>query len=187
LVLKSNISSDKKTKTIYLLYDEMHSDIVINIEDYRYNWQKFFPELVKNRKKGYLAFGWGDRETYLNTPSWSDLKITVALKALFINTPSLMHVTYYQEVERFLYLKPIKVSKTQKDEIERRILNSFGDEIVFRERGYDNNSRFYNSPYRYNLINTCNTWSGDILRESNVTMSYWTPFSFNVVDSLLLD
>ncbi|NEW60583.1 DUF2459 domain-containing protein [Sulfurovum sp. bin170] len=162
----------------------MHSDIVINIEESKYNWQKLLPILLKSEKRGYLAFGWGDSETYLNTPSWSDLKTTTALKALFINTPSLMHVTYYRRVDRFLYLKPIKVSIAQKDKIERKILESFGDKIVFKKRGDEYNHIFYNSPYRYNLIKTCNTWTGDILRESNVTMSYWTPFSFNVIDTL---
>ncbi len=181
---KTPLSLNKKTETIYLLYDDMHSDIIINIDKSKYNWRKLLPRLIKNRKEGYIAFGWGDRETYLNTPTWSDLKISTALKALFLNTPSLIHVVYYKRINRFKYIKPIKVSTAQKDEIERRILESFGEKIVFKQRveGYSN--IFYSSPYRYNLIRTCNTWTGDILRESNITMSYWTPFSFNVVDSL---
>jgi uncharacterized protein (TIGR02117 family) len=181
---KSPLSLDKKTKTIYILYDNMHSDIIINIEESKYNWQKILPRLIQNRTKGYIAFGWGDKETYLNTPTWSDLKTSTALKALFLNTPSLMHVVYYRRVDRFRYIKPIKVSTAQRDEIERRVLKSFGKKIVFKKRvkGYSN--IFYNSPYRYNLIDTCNTWTGNILRESNVTMSYWTPFSFNVINAL---
>lgn len=162
----------------------MHSDIVINIEESKYNWQKLLPQLIKSKKRGYLVFGWGDSGTYLNTPTWSDLKTTTALKALFINTPSVMHVAYYKKVDKFLYLKLIKVSTAQKDSIEKNILESFGDKIVFKKRGEGYNNIFYNSPYKYNLINTCNTWTGDILRESNVTMSYWTPFSFNIIDAL---
>ena len=162
----------------------MHSDIVINIEESKYDWQKLLPRLLENKTRGYLAFGWGDSETYLNTPTWSDLKTSTALKALFINTPSLVHVAYYRRVDRFRYIKSIKVSLSQKDEIERKILESFGDKIVFKERGDGYNNIFYNSPYKYNLIKTCNTWTGDILRESNVTMSYWTPFSLNVIDAL---
>lgn len=181
---KSTISSDKKTETIYVLYDDMHSDIVINIEESKYNWQKILPRLIKNRKRGYISFGWGDEETYLNTPTWSDLKTSTALKALFLNTPSLMHVVYYKRVDRFKYIKSIKISTTQRDEIERKILESFGKKIIFKKRINGYSSIFYNSPYRYNLIDTCNSWTGKILRESNVTMSYWTPFSFNVVNSL---
>jgi uncharacterized protein (TIGR02117 family) len=175
---------DKKSEIVYVLYDNMHSDIIIDLERSRYNWQKLLPELLKSENRGFISFGWGDRETYLNTPTWSDLKTSTALKALFLNTPSLMHVVHYKRVDRFIYIKPIKVSTAQRDEIERRILESFGKKIVFKKqvKGYRN--IFYNSPYKYNLIDTCNTWTGNILRESNVTMSYWTPFSFNIVDAL---
>ena len=179
---KSSIPSDKKDKKIYILYSDTHSDIVINIRESKYDWQKLLPKLVKY-KKGYLAFGWGDLDTYLNTPTWSELKISTALKALFINTPSIMHVAHYRDINRFRYIKNIKVSKAQKDNIERKILESFGKKIVFRA-WEDRHSIFYDSPYQYNLVNTCNSWVGNILRESNVTMSYWTPFSSNVINSL---
>ena len=177
-----NISSDKKTETIYILYNDMHSDIIINIEKSKYNWNRLLPRVIKNRKKGYISFGWGDKETYLNTPTWSDLKTSTALKALFINTPSLMSVIYYRDVNRFRYIKSVKVSTAQRDEIERKVLESFGKKVVFIKRVNGYRNIFYNSPYRYNLIDTCNSWTGTILRESNVTMSYWTPFSFNVID-----
>ena len=181
---KSTLPLDKKTKTIYVLYNTMHSDIIINIENSKYNWQKLLPKLLKQKNQGFISFGWGDRETYLNTPTWDDLKLSTALKALFLNTHSLMHVVHYNRVDRFKYIKPIKVSTAQRDEIERRILKSFGKEIILKKRVDGYSDIFYYSPYTYNLINTCNSWTGDILRESNVTMSYWTPFSFNVVDLL---
>jgi hypothetical protein len=95
-----------------------------------------------------------------------------------------MHVKYYHNIKRYRDIYPISVSKKQQRVIEQRILKGFGESIIFKRRGYGYRDDFYHSPHHYNLIHTCNTWSGDILREANVTMSYWTPFSFNVMKSL---
>jgi len=174
----SKIDENKKTKTIYLYYDDMHSDIILNIKDTEHNWQK----LLETKTRGYISFGWGDKETYIHTPTWSDLKMTTALKALFINTPSLMHINYYDNINGGGdNIKKIRVTKSQYRYIEDSILKSFGSNPILLHKGYWGNDLFYYSPYKYNLIHTCNTWSGNILRESNITMSYWTPFSCCVV------
>jgi len=178
----SKIDKNKKSKIIYLYYDDMHSDIILNIRDTKHNWQKLLPQLLKDKTRGFISFGWGDQETYIHTPTWSDLKITTALKALFINTPSLMHINYYDNINRDGdNIKKVRVTKTQYKHIEDSILKSFGNKPILLYKGYWGNDLFYYSPYKYNLIHTCNTWSGNILRESNITMSYWTPFSYCVV------
>jgi uncharacterized protein (TIGR02117 family) len=160
----------------------MHTDIILNIKDTNHNWQKLLPQLLKNRTRGYISFGWGDQETYLHTPSWSDLELFTALKALFTNTPSLMHLNYYPNINGSTEIKKIEVTKKQYSYIEDSILDSFGKKPIFFHKGYWGNDLFYYSPYKYNLFNTCNTWTGDILRESNITMSYWTPLSYCVVN-----
>jgi len=177
----SKIDENQKSKTIYLYYDSMHSDIILNIRDTEHNWQKLLPQLLEGKTRGYISFGWGDKETYIHTPTWSDLKITIALKALFINTPSLMHIIYYNNINIEENIKKIRVTKNQYKDIENRVLKSFGTKPILLYKGYWGNDLFYYSPYKYNLIHTCNTWSGDILRESNITMSYWTPLSCCVV------
>ena len=174
----------KRGEDIYILYDTMHSDIVLDIKGI--NNKKFTTKLsiFINQREGYLAFGWGDKETYLNTPTWNDIKISTSLKALFINTPSLIHVTFYRNIHRFKNIKVIKLSKKGKEKLENSILKSFDLETDERYQGYGRDDFFYPSVYNYNLFNTCNTWTGDRLREANVSMRYWTPFSSNVIDSL---
>ena len=177
-----NLDSVKKEQTVYLLYNEMHSDIVFDLEDVSDLWIKNLP-IVKN-KKGYIAFGWGDKETYLNTPTWDDFKVSTSLKALFINTPSLMHITYYSSLKPFTNnVKSITLNSKQKKSLTESIFKGF----EFQQhsyKGYGNNDYFYDSSYKYNLINTCNTWTGKTLRDANISMSYWTPFSHNVVNAL---
>jgi uncharacterized protein (TIGR02117 family) len=176
---KSPLSKEEK---IYILYDNVHSDIVFNLNNITEEWIKNLP-IVKNKRKGYIAFGWGDKETYLNTPTWDNIKISTSLKALFINTPSLMHITYYHNINYFQGVKAINISQEQNIKIKKSIFKSFN----FKEKiynGYGYNDLFYTSPYKYNFINTCNTWTGEILKNANVPISYWTPFSKNVINSL---
>ncbi len=179
----SNISNSLKDKTLYIYYDNMHSDIIINLKETNRDWKKLFPKLLKDNS-GYIEFGWGDRDTYLTTPEWKDLKVSIALKALFINSSSLIHTIYYRDINNFTNIKKIKVTKKQYIEIEKRILKSFGEKPKFISKGYWDCDAFYSSIHKYNILNTCNRWTGDILRESNVTMSYWTPLSFMVISSL---
>ena len=174
----------KKSEDIYILYDTMHSDIVLNIQSINNKKLTLQLRTFINNREGYLAFGWGDKETYLNTPTWNDIKISTSLKALFINTPSLMHVSFYKDINKFRYIKNIKLSKKGKEKLESTILKSFDLETDEQYQGYGRDDFFYPSVYKYNLLNTCNTWTGDRLREANVSMSYWTPLSSNVIDSL---
>ncbi|CAA6802806.1 MAG: Unknown protein [uncultured Sulfurovum sp.] len=169
----------KDSKEIHILYNEMHSDIVFNIQDLNIS---NFPHF-ENKKTGYLAFGWGDKETYLNTPNIANLKISTSLKALFMNTSALMHVSYMPNIDYFKNLKTIKLSLEQHQHLKVSILKSFN----FRGKiykGYEREDIFYTANASYNLINTCNTWSGDRLRELNISMPYWTPFSWSVVNAI---
>ncbi len=180
---KGSQTSSLKDKKFYILYDSMHTDIVLNLKTSKVDWNRLLPQVVKGREKGYLGFGWGDKETYLNTPTWDDLKLSTALKALFLNTPSLIHVTYYRDIH-YYQLKEVVLTHNQFEALEQILKNEFSNNPHYEAKGFSRNDAFYSSKRIYNAIKTCNTWSGDRLREANISMSYWTPFSFNVMESL---
>ncbi|MCH9741041.1 MAG: DUF2459 domain-containing protein [Epsilonproteobacteria bacterium] len=182
--VNSPVDNSEKNETIYLIHDEMHSDIVINLETSTMPWGELLPEVIRNRSRGYIAFGWGDKETYLSTPTWDEIKTSTALKALFINTSSLMHITFYSDINHYSNVKKISLSREQYTILEKSLLKDFDNKPQYKANGYGYNDAFYHSPSIYNIIKTCNTWTGDRLREANITMSYWTPFSYNVLNSL---
>ncbi|HIP52245.1 MAG TPA: DUF2459 domain-containing protein [Campylobacterales bacterium] len=160
---------------IHILYSKIHSDIVFNIKDI--NLSRFSE--FKEKTRGYIAFGWGDKEVYLNTPEISNIQISSSLKAFFINTPSLMHVSYLPNISRYKDIKQIKLSSIQKKYLLNSIIKSFNFKGE-TYNGYGREDFFYDAKDNYNFINTCNTWTGDRLRESNVSMPYWTPFVWSV-------
>jgi len=45
---------------------------------------------------------------------------------------------------------------------------------------HDNNTFYFLAKKPYNLIHTCNSWSGDILRKGGLSMGYWTPLADQV-------
>jgi len=182
---KEYLTLEPKDKTLYIYYNSMHSDIILDLKTTKLNWQKYFPEVIQGRSSGYISFGWGDQETYLNTPEWKDIKISTAIKALFTNTPSLIHISYYTSIgKNNPDIKELKITSKQLHTLESSLMHSFGKKPHYISMGYGKNDAFYHSNMTYNLINTCNTWIGDRLREANITMSYWTPFSYNVINSL---
>jgi len=176
---KNSSEQIRKTNIIHILYSDIHSDIVFNIRDI--NLSKL-PEF-KEKKNGYLAFGWGDKEVYLNTPEISNIQLSSSLKAFFINTASLMHVSYIPNISRYKDLKQIKLSSIQKKYLLNSIMKSFNFKGE-TYNGYGREDFFYDAKAKYNFINTCNTWTGDRLRESNVSMPYWTPFVWSVTSPL---
>ncbi|HHH19887.1 MAG TPA: DUF2459 domain-containing protein [Campylobacterales bacterium] len=182
---KSHPSTDEKNATIYLYHNAMHSDIILDIRMARLDWDKILPEIIRGRQRGYLAFGWGDRETYLSTPEWEQIATSTALKALFTNTPSLIHASFYTQIRKGdVDVKTIKLTPQQLHGLEESLRRTFGRRPTYLSMGYGPNDAFYDSEATYNLIQTCNTWTGDRFREANITMSYWTPLSYNVVHSL---
>jgi uncharacterized protein (TIGR02117 family) len=169
----------QQEKQVYILYSNIHSDIVFNINDINLS---NFPEF-RDKKKGYLAFGWGDKETYLNTPNIENIKLSTSFRALFLNTPSLMHVSYIRNILRYQDIKKIPLSKSQQSHLRSSIMQSFN----FRGehyKGYGREDFFYEAKGEYNLFHTCNSWTGDRLRESNVSMPYWTPMVWSVTNAL---
>ncbi len=169
-------TQQEKNKTIYILYSPIHTDIVLNINDINLS---HFSEF-KEKKYGYLAFGWGDKETYLNTPTINDFKLSTSFKAFFLNTPSLMHISYFDDISRFKNIKKLKLSTLQEKHLNHSIVESiFLHKKVYQ--GYGKEDFFYEAKEKYNFINTCNTWTGDKLRDSNITMPYWTPISYSII------
>jgi len=185
-------TENKQSTTILVQHGVAHTNIIISLSSSANDWGKLLPALVPNQTKGqegFLLVGWGDKETYQSTPNWGDLKASVAIKALLINTPSALHIRY---LEHLAWMGdsviPLKLNQAISDAVENRILDSFRDnkpEIL--SLGYDAGDRFYYSKGKYNIFNTCNTWTGDVLRQSGVSMSLWTPFSYNVVQSLSVE
>lgn len=175
--------------TIYILTNGVHTDIVIPVKNEEMDWSrqvKFENTVSKDTTANFAAFGWGDKGFYLNTPTWSQLKFSVAFKAAFALSTSAIHATYYKNLQEGESCKKITISKAQYTRLIAYITKSFqtdrsGHYINIKTNAnYGNNDAFYEANGRYNLFYTCNTWANNALKACGQKASLWTPFDWGI-------
>ena len=105
---------------IYLSTNGVHLDIILSVE-------KTDPHLLQKlnipSEYRFVAFGWGDKQFYINTPNWSDLTFKTAFTALFLKSESAMHVTGYSALNSHWH--EVVLCPEQMDNLNSYIQNSF--------------------------------------------------------------
>lgn len=170
--------------TIFLLSNGVHTDIVVPAESPQCNWREIFPNEAFPAQVGqapYLGVGWGDKGFYLETPTWAELKPSVAFRAAFIPSPTAMHVTYLlREPVPGEKCRRIQISLEQYQQLIEYIKNSFledaGNFILIPGKGYGQTDNFYEAKGAYNMIKTCNMWVVGGLKMVGVRTAVWSPF-----------
>ncbi len=173
---------------IWVISNGAHTDICMPIRTEEIDWTEFIDtNSFKPSNFQYIAFGWGDRGFYLDTPSWAKLKPKTAFKALFKLSRTTMQVVLYDEIpEHCKWRKQLKVSPEQYRNMIQYVKDSFrytqqGELVHIDFAGmpaYDSlNYNFYEAEGRYHFLKTCNVWVNNALKEGEVRTAIWTPFS----------
>ena len=171
----------EETDTIYLHSNGIHLDIALHKNSL--DWNKF-KGLNTHNNDSIFSFGWGDENFYINTPEWSDLSLTTAFTAVFIKSPTLVHVTNYSFVQNDW--KKVAVSQNQLTQINKLLSATFqkdelGNVQILSGKGYTNYDEFYRANGNYHLFNTCNSWVNFIFNKSGLKACWWTPFDFGLL------
>ncbi len=178
-------NKDEKPFEIYILTNGVHTDIVVPVKNDFCDWSKVIPfsnTIAKDTNAKWLAFGWGDKGFYLETPSWSDLKFSTAFKATFGLGAAAIHTTYYKQLHPSEYCKAITIYPSQYQILEKCIKTSFVLEennrpiCIKTNAHYGKTDAFYESKGRYSLFTTCNTWANNVLKQAGLKACFWTPF-----------
>jgi uncharacterized protein (TIGR02117 family) len=186
-LILSSITIDRKAenriseKTIYLSTNGVHLNIVLpknNIDSL------LLSGLKHEQSDTYLSFGWGDENFYINTPTWGDLTFKNAFIAMFLNSPTLMHVTRHKSI-RSDWIE-IKITESELSKLNSYIQNSFkttknGMKIILENQGYSSMDNFYKAKGSYSCFKTSNSWVNSGFKESGLKSSFWTPFDFGLM------
>jgi uncharacterized protein (TIGR02117 family) len=169
-------------KTIFLTTNGVHLDIVIPKESIK---ESLLLGIKHQTSDNYLAFGWGDENFYINTPTWGDLTFQNAFSALFLNSSTLMHVTRYR-TKRSRWVE-IKISEEELEKLNTYIFNTFqtrenGAKIILENQGYSASDDFYKAKGSYSCFKTCNSWVNTGFKESGLKACLWTPFDFGLMN-----
>ena len=181
--------ANSKDVAIYILTNGVHTDIVAPIKSSLIDWSqeiKFEHTSSKDSAMQFVAFGWGDKGFYLDTPTWAELKFSVAFKAVFGLSSAAVHTTFYKSIIESDSCKKIELSSMQYLRLIKYIENSFTKDNnghfvnIITKANYGNNDAFYEAPGRYNLFFTCNTWTNSGLKACGAKACVWTPFEKGV-------
>ncbi|RYG52453.1 MAG: TIGR02117 family protein [Chitinophagaceae bacterium] len=184
ITVKAEMATQKNIP-IYLRSNGVHMDIVMPVRTALKDWSLDLP--FQDTRSGdtsyqYLAFGWGDRGFYLETPTWSDLKASTAFKAAFGLGKTAIHTTYYYNMEENEKCIRLYVNNDQLQRLIHYIEKSLqtgtnGKPIVIpTEARYGQHDAFYEAKGTYSLFHTCNTWTNNALKASGQKACWWTPF-----------
>lgn len=172
-----------------MMTNGVHTDIIVPAVSSEINWTKEIPyhnTLEADSSYHYLAMGWGDKKFYLETPEFSDLKLSNALRAISGLSTSAMHTTYYKNIRENENCIKIMISKTQYQHLVRYILNSFkkddsGQLIAVQSNvHYDIGDAFYEAKGSYSIFKTCNTWANAALKSCGQRSCLWTIFDTGI-------
>ncbi|MGF6928602.1 uncharacterized protein (TIGR02117 family) [Chitinophaga sp. W2I13] len=174
---------------IYILTNGVHTDLVLPVRTAQIDWSTRIPfsnTTGKDTTAQWLAFGWGDKGFYLETPTWADLKASTAFKAAFSLSTAAIHATYYRNISEDESCRRIMVNKEQYARLVHYISNSFrtpaGEMPVYiaTNANYDRNDAFYEAKGSYHLFYTCNTWANNGLKSCGQKACRWTIFDTGI-------
>jgi uncharacterized protein (TIGR02117 family) len=173
------------TTTIYLLSNGVHTDLALPVSNKIKDWRqevKFEHTAGKDSTYKYVAFGWGDKGFFLNTPTWGELKFSTAFKAAFgINTTAI-HATFYKTLKEGDRCVKLSLSDEQYQNLIKYIQDKFkrdkdgNTQNIVTTANYGLNDAFYEAKGHYSLFVTCNTWTNSALKACNQTACLWTPW-----------
>lgn len=169
---------------IYINSNGVHTDIVVPLKNDVKDWSKdilFTHTVAKDTVADFVAFGWGDKGFYLDTPEWSDLKASTAFKAAFYMSTSAMHTRFYKSLKEDAECKKILITKEDYAALVKYIEESFKLDDAqnvqwISGHSYGKYDAFYEANGRYSLFYTCNTWANQALKAGNQKAALWTPY-----------
>jgi len=176
--------------TIFVRSNGVHTDIVMPKVNAEMDWRPYAdPAHLRDPRWGradHVAIGYGNREFYLNTPTWGDLSLATAFTAMFDRGTTLLHVEHIDRPRPEPLQRPIRLAPDQYRRLvafirERFRLGSDGRPIPLLGRGYGDYDMFYEANGGFSAILNCNEWTGRALRHAGVRMGLWTPMEQSVM------
>jgi uncharacterized protein (TIGR02117 family) len=188
-IIVNSDAIEKDDVTIYIMTNGVHTDLVLPVRNEIRDWSdgvKFENTVGRDSTANFVAFGWGDKGFYLETPTWADLKFSTAFSAAFALGESAMHTTFYKRMTESESCKAIKISysdyKKLVDFIDSSFKRSEASSLIHivTNANYGSNDAFYEAIGSYSLFTTCNTWANNGLKSCGQKASLWTPFDSGV-------
>ncbi|MCU0435697.1 MAG: TIGR02117 family protein [Bacteroidia bacterium] len=172
--------------TIYIHSNGFHTDLVLPVNETQTNthWLSFYADsalLRKHQRTQWMSVGWGDEGFYLDSYNNAFPGLGTCCNALFVPSPSLMHVAFYEgRFSRTELCRPVTLRAAEYEKLCQTIRNSFvlpdnGKVHTIDSPGYWEHDYFFKAKGSYHLFQTCNDWTNDCLQQSGLKASWKAP------------
>jgi uncharacterized protein (TIGR02117 family) len=180
------IQKNEQTLPVFLYSSGVHLELILPIKSVAYDWTKRIPYSAvpaNDSTVQWISFGWGEKNFFLQTPTWADFKLKNMLKSLFFMGQSAMHIRFIHQIQATEKYICLHLSTKQYNALIKAIGNEFdtnsaGQFVFIPQNVYSQYDAFYKTRSAYNLFNTCNSFSNYLLKVSGQKHCLWTPFSY---------
>lgn len=164
---------------VIVIDNGIHVDFVLPIAAADHDWREVFDPAATRIGSGlgeiatHVVIGWGHRDFFVNTPTWSDLTATTVARAVLGIGGTVMHITYTSawfdpENSVMISLSPGDYRRLVDGIVETAILDESGRAVPLGAPGYMDFDAFYEAEGSYNALHTCNNWAISILDGAGV-------------------
>ena len=181
-------ADDPTAITIFVETNGVHTALVLPKYTLLKDWSETFPAAdLGNPARPYthISVSWGERQVFLETPTWADLSPLTVAHIAGLGGEGLLHVAQYVRPAPADDIRQLRVSPAQYAVIVRRIEAVLPPGPLGEPRrhypGYGAHDAFYDARGRYTAANTCNQWTSDTLAAAGVRTGIWTPFAGGVM------
>lgn len=168
--------------SVFVRTNGVHTDLCIPTKTEHKDWLTTIDlkDYRDQTKAEYVAIGWGDKGFFLDTPTWAELKATTAINAIFLPSPTAMHVEFMDQPVESETIKEVKISHRSYRKLISFIESTFdkrNNKIqLIPGHSYGLTDNFYEAKGSYHLFNTCNVWTNDAMKSANMRTSIFSVF-----------
>jgi len=162
----------------------VHTELILPLVTAQKDWRFDFPAAdlpLPRNDATHVAISWGEREVFLNTPTWWDFSPVTVLRIVGVGGEGLLHVAHYVRPAPSDDNRPLTLTPAQYARLVAAIERSLPQGERIRYDGYGPHDVFYEAPGEYTAANTCNQWTSDVLATAGVRIGWWTPFAGGVM------
>lgn len=182
-------AGDPTAIEIMVTTNGIHTELVLPAVTTVKDWRTTFPVIGGQQRSEqsptHIAIGYGEKEVFLDTPTWTDLDPSTALRIALRGGDALLRVGYRSRPNPDERHRPLRL----RQEEYRKLVAHIETSLPPLKRGelrrtYRDGSRgqaYYEAASRYTLANSSNQWTSDVLAAAGVTIGRWTPFSGGVM------
>ena len=170
--------------TIMVETNGVHTALVLPLVTPERDWRPIFPDTdvaAPSPEYTSIAISWGEKQVFLYTPTWWDLRPWTVLRIIGVGGDGVLHVAHYVRPAPADDIRPLRLTAGQYARLVAAIDRSLPTVPRVRFPGYGAQDVFYDAPGHYTADNTCNQWTSNMLAAAGVKTGWWTPMAGGVM------